>query len=63
MDLFRITGLVVDESQAPATPDFAPRYGWRQATARWFGESSASARDAVAACCRAASPTSCRADG
>lgn len=63
MDLFRITGLAIEPSPPGTTPDFKQRYGWRQATARWLGESTASAREAVAACCRAATPAPCRAKG
>lgn len=59
MDLFRITGLLVDESRSEQPRDFAPRYGWRQATARWLGESVTAAREAVAACCRSESRPSC----
>jgi hypothetical protein len=55
MDLFRITGLLVDQSQPDPSRDFAPRYGWRQATARWLGESAAAAREALDAC-RAVAP-------
>lgn len=59
MELFRVTGLLVDESSPDTGRDFAPRYGWRQAAARWFGESTQAAREAIDACCRPAAPPSC----
>lgn len=59
MELFRGTGLLVEESRPDPAPRFAPRYGWRQATARWLGESAAAAREAVAACCGADRRAAC----
>jgi hypothetical protein len=59
MELFRVTGLLVEESRPEPAPRFAPRYGWRHATARWLDGPAGAARDTVAACCSAERRPAC----